>query len=174
MGCWRNFGLDTRLRSTHCREFNYLKLCRPAYFVITYYLRYTDRLSVRIRVFWSDQDPGWKAEIWILILFLSEGSDPGLARTRIIIYFNFYWPKLYVVRWVFTKHISVDMHDDFFRDSGFPLIRFDPVPVFYPGSKTLPLFKVYIYIYKLCTNFIFSMIKLKPVKREVNKKKIIR
>ena len=23
------------LRSTHCREFNYLKLCRPAYFVIT-------------------------------------------------------------------------------------------------------------------------------------------
>ena len=25
----------TRLRSTHCREFNYLKLCRPAYFVRT-------------------------------------------------------------------------------------------------------------------------------------------
>ena len=24
-----------RLRSTHCREFNYLKLCRPAYFVRT-------------------------------------------------------------------------------------------------------------------------------------------
>ena len=30
--CWP-FG--NRLRSTHCREFNYLKLCRPAYFVIT-------------------------------------------------------------------------------------------------------------------------------------------
>ena len=25
----------TRLRSTHCKEFNYLKLCRPAYFVRT-------------------------------------------------------------------------------------------------------------------------------------------
>ena len=25
----------TRMRSTHCREFNYLKLCRPAYFVRT-------------------------------------------------------------------------------------------------------------------------------------------
>ena len=25
----------TRLRSTHCREFNYLKLCRPAYFIRT-------------------------------------------------------------------------------------------------------------------------------------------
>ena len=25
----------TRLLSTHCREFNYLKLCRPAYFVRT-------------------------------------------------------------------------------------------------------------------------------------------
>ena len=25
----------TRLRSTHCREFNYLKLCRPAHFVKT-------------------------------------------------------------------------------------------------------------------------------------------
>ena len=25
----------TRLRSTHCREFNYLKLCRPAQFVRT-------------------------------------------------------------------------------------------------------------------------------------------
>ena len=24
-----------RLRSTHCREFHYLKLCRPAYFVRT-------------------------------------------------------------------------------------------------------------------------------------------
>ena len=31
----RNFGLGTRLRSTHCREFNYLKLCRPAHFVRT-------------------------------------------------------------------------------------------------------------------------------------------
>ena len=30
--CWP-FG--TRLRSTHCREFNYLKLCRPAYFIRT-------------------------------------------------------------------------------------------------------------------------------------------
>jgi len=27
------FGI--RLRSTHCRDFNYLKLCRPAYFVRT-------------------------------------------------------------------------------------------------------------------------------------------
>ena len=25
----------TRLRSTHCRVFNYLKLCRPAYFIKT-------------------------------------------------------------------------------------------------------------------------------------------
>ena len=25
----------TRLHSTHCREFNYLKLCSPAYFVRT-------------------------------------------------------------------------------------------------------------------------------------------
>ena len=25
----------TKLRSTHCREFNYLKLCRPAYFIRT-------------------------------------------------------------------------------------------------------------------------------------------
>ena len=25
----------TRLRSTRCREFNYLKLCRPAYFIRT-------------------------------------------------------------------------------------------------------------------------------------------
>ena len=25
----------TRLHSTHCREFNYLKLCRPAYFIST-------------------------------------------------------------------------------------------------------------------------------------------
>ena len=24
----------TRLRYTHCREFNYLKLCRPAYFML--------------------------------------------------------------------------------------------------------------------------------------------
>ena len=31
---WRNFGLfGNRLRSTHCREFLYVKLCRPAYFV---------------------------------------------------------------------------------------------------------------------------------------------
>ena len=36
MGCWRNFGLfGTKLRSTHCREFNFLKLCRPAYLVRT-------------------------------------------------------------------------------------------------------------------------------------------
>ena len=28
-------GFGTRLRSTHCREFNYLKLCRPDYFVRT-------------------------------------------------------------------------------------------------------------------------------------------
>ena len=27
--------IGTRLRSTHWREFNYLKLCRPAYFVRT-------------------------------------------------------------------------------------------------------------------------------------------
>ena len=27
--------VGTRLRSTHCREFNYLKLCRPAYFIRT-------------------------------------------------------------------------------------------------------------------------------------------
>ena len=36
MGCWRNFELlsvGTRLRSSHCRIFNYLKLCRPAYFI---------------------------------------------------------------------------------------------------------------------------------------------
>ena len=26
---------DNRLRSTHCREFHYMKLCRPAYFVGT-------------------------------------------------------------------------------------------------------------------------------------------
>ena len=25
----------TRLRSTHCRKYNYLKLCRPAYFIRT-------------------------------------------------------------------------------------------------------------------------------------------
>ena len=36
MGCWRIFGLiGSRLRSTHCREFLYMKLCRPAYFVRT-------------------------------------------------------------------------------------------------------------------------------------------
>ena len=35
MGCWRMFGLGTRLLSTHCREFNYLNLCRPAYFIRT-------------------------------------------------------------------------------------------------------------------------------------------
>ena len=29
------FFFGTRLRSTHCREFNYLKLCKPAYFVRT-------------------------------------------------------------------------------------------------------------------------------------------
>ena len=28
----------TRLRSTHCREFNYLKLCRPAYLLLNYNL----------------------------------------------------------------------------------------------------------------------------------------
>ena len=34
MGCLRNFGLlGNRLRSTHCRAFFYIKLCRPAYFV---------------------------------------------------------------------------------------------------------------------------------------------
>ena len=31
-----------RLRSTHCREFNYLKLCRPAYFVRTTQLQTYD------------------------------------------------------------------------------------------------------------------------------------
>ena len=36
MGCWRHFGLfGNMLRSTHCREFLYVKLCRPAYFVRT-------------------------------------------------------------------------------------------------------------------------------------------
>ena len=30
--CWP---FVTRLRSAHCREFNYLKLCRPAYFIRT-------------------------------------------------------------------------------------------------------------------------------------------
>ena len=36
MGCWRNFGLfGNKQQSTHCREFLYVKLCRPAYFVKT-------------------------------------------------------------------------------------------------------------------------------------------
>ena len=34
MGCWRNVGLGNKLRSTHCSKFPYLKLCRPAYFVL--------------------------------------------------------------------------------------------------------------------------------------------
>ena len=29
------FAFGNRLRSTHCRDFNYLKLCRAAYFVRT-------------------------------------------------------------------------------------------------------------------------------------------
>ena len=41
MGCWRNVGLLlVRLRSKYCREFHFMKLCRPAYFVrpTRYYL----------------------------------------------------------------------------------------------------------------------------------------
>ena len=35
-----------RLRSTHCREFHYLKLCRPAYFVRTLNLNVTPEIII--------------------------------------------------------------------------------------------------------------------------------
>ena len=47
--CWccyltkKFWPFGTRLRSMHCRELNYLKLCRPAYFISTTLLTFTER-----------------------------------------------------------------------------------------------------------------------------------
>ena len=46
----------TRLSSTHCRKFNYLKLCRPAYFVRTTQLLQT-ALQIRSQPFSKFKNP---------------------------------------------------------------------------------------------------------------------
>ena len=91
MGCWRNFGLyGNRLRSTHCRELLYLKLCQ----LINYYLILTMTIYIILlplgilkKVSFNSIVHGWSQKGDLLRLKEKQKSMNAMKQSFCVLFF---------------------------------------------------------------------------------------